>query len=99
MKYLVIPKEESIISVDYVIESDEFTHSLYYSASLFWPSKLRGTLIGTIKDDGNGMFIPSCWSKKYLTYCEISELNILLTFINKVDEGSYRFSIVKPTET
>ena len=52
MKYLVIPKEESLITVDYVIESDEYTHSLYYSGSDMWASKLQGKLIGSIYDDG-----------------------------------------------
>ena len=98
MKYLVIPKEESLISVDYVIESDEYTHSLYYSGSDMWASKLQGKLIGSIYDDGNGVFLSDCWVKRCLTYSELSELNILLTFINKVDHGSYRFSILKQQE-
>jgi hypothetical protein len=98
MKYLVIPKEESLITVDYVIESDEYTHSLYYSGSDTWPFKSRGKLIGTIYDDGNGAFLSDCWTKRYLNYSELSELNVLLTFINKVDHGSYRFSILKQQE-
>jgi hypothetical protein len=98
MKYLVIPKEESLITVDYVIESDEYTHSLYYSGSDIWEFKLRGKLIGTIYDDGNGVLVSDCWTKRYLNYSELSELNVLLTFINKVDHGSYRFSILKQQE-
>ena len=98
MKYLVIPKEESLITVDYVIESDVYTHSLYYSGSDMWASKLQGKLIGSIYDDGNGVFLSDCWVKRCLTYSELSELNILLTFINKVDHGSYRFSILKQEE-
>jgi len=94
-QFLVIPKDDSLIDVDYIIDVHENMYTIKYSHSMQWSSDVRGKSIGSIVDTGDGVILSDCFAKRDLNYSLLSELTILLSFINGTDELSYKFRIAE----
>ena len=86
-KYLVTAEEDSLIQVDYIIDVCENKYTIMYS--------LRGKTIGSIVDTGDGYIFSQSFIKRDMDYSLFSELHVLLTFINKHDNLSYKFKFAK----
>lgn len=93
--YLVIPEEDSLIQVDYLIEVQDDMYTLKYSNAEHWFSEIRGKVIGSIIDNGNGCILSVSFLKRQMDYSIFSELYILLDFINKKDKLAYKFKFAK----
>lgn len=80
-------------SIKYYLDQfvdDKTGHDVYrlsYSNSECWSDHIRGETILTITDDGNGVKVK--WEEKpeknRLDYSQMRELQLVLTYIQKVD--------------
>lgn len=93
--YIVIAEEDSLIQVDYLIEVQDDMYTLKYSNAEHWASKIRGKVIGSILNHGNGCTLSASFLKREMDYSIFSELYILLDFINKNDKLAYKFKFAK----
>lgn len=93
--YIVIAQEDSLIQIDYLIEVEDDKYTLKYSNAMHWASEIRGKVIGSILDHGNGCTLSASFLKREMNYSIFSELYILLDFINKHNNLSYKFKFAK----
>lgn len=93
--YIVIAQEDSLIQVDYLIEVEDNQCTLKYSNAMHWASEIRGKVIGSIIDTGNECILSNSFVKRNMDYSLFSELHVLLSFINKHDNLSYKFKFAK----
>lgn len=94
-KYLVTAQEGSLIQVDYIIDVCENKYTIMYSHDMHWRSDIRGKTIGSIVDTGDGYIFSQSFIKRDMDYSLFSELHVLLTFITKHDNLSYKFKFAK----
>ena len=58
---------------------------LFYSEAEFWNSKLRGTELLKMVDNGDGVKLSK--ASKKMNYSKLSELRLLLTFAKSTDKN------------
>jgi hypothetical protein len=93
--YLVIAEHDSLIQVEYLIEVADDMYTLKYSNAQQWAQEIRGKTIGSIIDTGNECILSNSFLKRNMDYSLFSELHVLLSFINKHDNLSYKFKFAK----
>lgn len=77
-------KKEQIFfegNYEYDLVTDGDTISLYYNNGEQWTASIRGTLILSIIDTGNGYEIKNLNSNTFFDYSDVVHLNILLNVI------------------
>ena len=97
-QFYVQATNESLITVDYTIVEQGLEYSIYYSNTEQWASELRGQLIGSIINTGDGYILSDSFVKKEMDYCLFIELQVLLAFINKRDDLNYKFRFIEINE-
>ena len=94
---LFLVLDETGHSVEYTIEapSDEDVYFMRRSRNNSWSDHVKGELILTVFDTGNGFKIK--WDTKpdkVLDYSQIVELTIMLNFLNDTSRMPNRYSVV-----
>lgn len=87
-KHLVINTEEN--DLEYVIQVNDTNKGIEYvlsrSGSACWAEHCRHEVVLTLLDDGNGVKIAPKIGKE-LDYAHLSQLQLLLQFVSKHEEG------------
>jgi hypothetical protein len=94
---LFLVLDETGHNVEYTIEvpSDEDVYFMRRSRSGSWSENVKGELILTVLDSGDGFRFK--WQEgknKVLDYAQTIELNIMLNFLNDTSRMPNRYSIV-----
>ena len=97
-QFYVQATNESLITVDYTIVVNGLEYSMYYANATHWAEELRGELIGSVINTGNGYILSDSFVKKEMDYSLFSELQVLLAFIYKTDDLNYKFRFIEINE-